>query len=248
MKSLLANLVLIGLALQLALAGGVVVRKLWRPFPIFTAYAIWNVLSTVLFYPIRRAMPGSQLDFYAYWICEAVSVVLGFGVVYELFQGLLKPYAALTRIAANASRWVLAGLVLLACVVAYLQPSGLRHFVASAVGLTEETARIVEVGLLAFLFAFSRVFGLHWRQNVFGIALGLGIFTSVELAGIALHTRLGAAAYQGFALARALAFNGSVLIWIGYILAPERVTSVAELPKRDQLEQWNQAMMELIRQ
>jgi RsiW-degrading membrane proteinase PrsW (M82 family) len=118
----------------------------------------------------------------------------------------------------------------------------------SAVLVTEETARILEVGLLVFLFVFSRAFGLHWRQSVFGIALGLGVFTSVELAGVALQTHIGPGAYQAFNLARALSFNVSLLIWMGYILAPERMTSTAELPQRAQLEQWNQAIMELIHQ
>jgi len=39
-----------------------------------------------------------------------------------------------------------------------------------------------------------------------------------------------------------------VLIWLGYILAQERITSTAEMPQRAQLEQWNQAIMELINQ
>ncbi len=118
----------------------------------------------------------------------------------------------------------------------------------AAVEIPEEAARVVEVGLLVFLFAFSRAFGLHWRQSIFGIALGLGAFTSVDLAAVAMHTHIGQAAYLALSLARVIAFNVSLLIWMGYILAPERITSTTELPQRAQLEQWNQAMMELIHQ
>ena len=52
--------------------------------------------------------------------------------------------------------------------------------------------------------------------------------------------------YAPFLFIRLLAFNASLLIWLGYLLVPERATSSAEIPKQDQLEQWNQAVMELI--
>ncbi|HKF24198.1 MAG TPA: hypothetical protein VKE93_21700 [Candidatus Angelobacter sp.] len=244
----MANLVLAGIALQLPLAASVLGKRLWRSFPIFATYSLSNLIVTLGLYALRRGVHVPLVNFYAYWICEGLSVLLGFGVVYELFRELFRPYDGLRRMAAAAFKWVLAGLVALACVVLYAQSSGEQNPLMSAVLVTEETARIVEVGLLVFLFAFSRAFGLHWRQNVFGIALGLGVFTSVELAGIALQTHIGPAAFQAFNLARALSFNASLLIWMVYILAPERITSTAELPQRAQLEQWNQAIMELIHQ
>jgi hypothetical protein len=138
--------------------------------------------------------------------------------------------------------------VLLAIVVAYAQSSGDRSPLAASVLLTEETARTVEVGLLMFLFLFSRAFGLHWRQHVFGIALGLGIFVATELAGVTTRAYFGPAVLRSFGLARGVAFDVSLLVWIGYLLVPERATSAAAVPDRVQLEQWNQAIMELIHQ
>jgi hypothetical protein len=247
MKVLMANLVLVGTILQFPLAAALIGKRLWRRFPVFAVYSLWNLVAAVVLYVVPRLGLSPYVHFYTYWAFEGVAVVLGFGVVYEVFRELLEPYAALRRIAAVAFRWVLAGLVSLAAVVAYARPSGMRPLMA-AVEIPEEAARVVEVGLLVFLFAFSRAFGLHWRQNIFGIALGLGVFTSVELAAVAMHTHIGQAAYQALNLARALSFNVSLLVWLGYILAPERVTSTAQLPQRAQLEQWNQAMMELIHQ
>jgi hypothetical protein len=247
MKTLLANLALAATVLQLPLAAAVIGKKLWRSFPVFTAYSLTNLVAAVVLYGTRRIGPSSYAYFYTYWAFEGIAVVLGFGVVYEVFRELLQPYAALRRIATVTFRWVLAGLIVLACIVAYARPSGLPPIMAG-IEISEEAARVVEVGLLVFLFGFSRAFGLHWRQNIFGIALGLGVFTSVELAAVTMHTLLGQAAYQAFNLARGLSFNASLLIWMGYIFAPERVTSTAQLPQRAQLEQWNQAMMELIQQ
>jgi hypothetical protein len=247
MKIFMANLVLMGTVLQFPLAAAVIGKRLWRNFPIFAAYSVTNLIAAVVLYGTRKIGPSSYLNFYTYWVFEGIGVVLGFGVVYEVFRELLEPYAALRRIAVITFQCVLAGLVVLACIVAYARPSGM-HPLLAAVEIPEEAARVVEVGLLVFLFGFARAFGLHWRQNIFGIALGLGVFTSVELGAVAMHTHMGQTAYQALNLARALSFNTSLLVWLGYILAPERVTSTAQLPQRAQLEQWNQAMMELIHQ
>ena len=248
MRPLLANLVIAGTLLQLPLAVAVIGKRLWRSLPIFAAYSLTNTLAVVVLYSMGKALPTPHAYSYAYYLFESIGVVLGFGVVYEVFSEILEPYAALKRIAGNTSRWVLGGLVVLCLVVLVAQPSGDKSPLASALLITQEAARIVEVGLLVFLFLFSRAFGLHWRQNIFGIALGLGIFIAIELAGLALRVTLGPAANQWFNLSRALAFNVSLLIWLGYILAPERITSTAVLPQRAQLEQWNQAIMELINQ
>jgi hypothetical protein len=160
----------------------------------------------------------------------------------------LATYPALQRVASTAFTAAIALLVGTSLAVAYLHsPVQGSRFVAGFVVL-EQATRIGEVGLLVFLFAFFRVFGLHWRQAAFGIALALGLFTTVELAGITMRAYFGNAAMPIFGIVRSLSFNASMLIWIGYLLVPEKATTRAELLKRAQLEQWNQAIMELINQ
>jgi hypothetical protein len=112
----------------------------------------------------------------------------------------------------------------------------------------EEAARVFEVGLIAFLFVFYSLFGLHWRQSVFGITLGLGIYTVVKLVALTVIPYVGPEGARAVNLAQMLGFNCSMLIWLGYMLAPERIITTAEMPQRAQLEQWNQAIMELINQ
>jgi hypothetical protein len=112
----------------------------------------------------------------------------------------------------------------------------------------EQAARIIEVGLLMCLFLMSSAFGLHWRNPVFGIALGLGLFVAIELIRVTVWGQTGREVHDALNVIRILGFNMSLLIWIGYLLAPERASSEVELPQRSQLEQWNQAVMELINQ
>ena len=124
------------------------------------------------------------------------------------------------------------------------------NMACEAVMVVEEATRIIEVGLLMFLFLFSTAFGLHWRQCVFGMALGLGIFATVELVGITVRNYWGASVDNPFSVVRAIAFNISLIVWAAYLLVPEKETSPAEAAAahHGQLEQWNQVLTEFIYQ
>jgi len=206
-------------------------------------YSLFCLLQSLLGYELQK-MP--QLYSYAYWTCEAFGFALGLAVIYEIFKMLLTSYPALHRLAKRTFECALVFLLVLACGVVYFQSAieGSK-FVAGFV-LLEQATRIAQVGLIVFLFSFSRAFGLGWRQHIFGIALGLGIFTTVELVSITMRAHIGILATPTFNVVRGLSFDISMLVWIGYILVPERATTSDEMPKRAQLEQWNQAVMELI--
>jgi hypothetical protein len=219
-------------------------KKAWRRLPVFTAYCICGCLETAVLYATRSHL---VLYFWVYWFFEALGLLLGFAVVYEVFRTLFLQHAALRKLACTVFVWAIAAFTLLGWVVVYIHSSQ-RGGVLTGIFIVEEATRVVEVGLLLLLFVFSTVFGLHWRQWTFGMALGLGIFAAVELAALAMRVQFGIAATPTFTIVRGLASNASLLIWLGYLLVPERVASVAELPERAQLEQWNRAIMELINQ
>jgi hypothetical protein len=61
-----------------------------------------------------------------------------------------------------------------------------------------------------------------------------------------MRVQFGVAITQTFNLLRLISFDGSLLIWLGYIALPERATGRTDVPQKAQLEQWNQAVMELI--
>jgi len=148
----------------------------------FAAYTFFNLLGAAATYMAAR---DGTAYFYTYWICEAMGIVLGLAVVREVFTNLFSPHRALRNLATMIFRVAVLGLVILACGAIYVQ-SGNSTGITNAVLLAAEATRIVEVGLIMFLFLSSGVFGLHWRQSVFGIALGLGMFTAVELVTVTL--------------------------------------------------------------
>ena len=168
-------------------------------------------------------------------------------IVYEVFNHLLSMHSALTRLARVVFRGAVILLLVLAGAVIYAHLPFKFADVRMALMAMEEAARVLEVGLLLFLFVFSGAFGLHWRQHEFGIALGLGIIATAKLATVTV-VQYASSAGGIINLVLLLALDLSFLIWSGYLFLPERVSSAAVVPDRKQLEQWNQAIMELIHQ
>ena len=239
---------LAALLLQGILAGIVLTKRMWRKLPFFLAYAASNFLLGLGLYLIYHSALRRFAYMKVYWVNEAAGLLLGLAVVYEIFRHLFTPYPALRRLASQIFLATVSFLLLLGCVVAYAQPLREPSHLWAAFMVVEQASRILEVGLLCFLFLFASVFGLHWRQNLFGIALGLGVFAAVELVAITMRVQFGIVANPLFNVVRTISFNASLIIWISYLLAPDLATNPSEMPKRAVLEQWNTAVMELIYQ
>jgi hypothetical protein len=240
--SLIHDLWIASIALQLILAATLLAKRAWRKYPMFSAYVFFALFETAATFP-RHRMGAAY--FYTFWICEAIGIVLGLAVVREIFTNIFAPHAALRRLATLIFRVAVVALIVLACGAIYEQSLSAKS-IARVVMVATDGTRIIELGLIMFLFLSSSAFGLHWRQNEFGIALGLGTCAAVELVNVTLITHLSSESGQVLSLVRSLSFNCSLLIWLGYLLAPpERPTNTVDVPKA-QLEQWNQAVMELI--
>jgi len=228
--------------LQVLLALVLLIKRTWVSYPIFSAYVFFSLFEASILYVLSQK---TMVYFFAFWICEAIGILLGLAVVREIFTNLFSPHPALRKLATLIFRGAVVALLVLAGGVIYAQSADGRG-IANAVLLAAEATRIIEVGLIMFLFLSSSAFGLHWRQNLFGIALGLGMVAAVELVTVSFVGHVSPSVAQALSLIRVSSFGMSLLIWTGYMLAPERIATSVDVPQRAQLEQWNQAVMELI--
>jgi hypothetical protein len=234
-----------GPVLQFILVGILLYRRSWLTFPLFTSYAMFNLAHTLVGSALRA---DPKIYFYVYWIGEAVSIILGFLVLYEVFRSIFTQHSALRKVATLIFAIAIVVLASLAIFILIHAGPRLTGNLGRSVVVLEEATRTIEVGLLIVLFLCAGAFGLHWRQSVFGIALGLGIFVSVELIAVTMRSQASPALHNAFSVIRGFAYMTSLIVWGTYMLLPERATDESELPQRGQLEQWNQAILELIHQ
>ena len=56
-----------------------------------------------------------------------------------------------------------------------------------------------------------------WRQPTFGIALGFGVFASIELILVTVVMSYSDTSPEMVSLVKSVAYNGVTLLWIGYL-------------------------------
>jgi hypothetical protein len=145
--------------LQLTVIAAMIWRKQNRTFPFFFTYLVVEVLVFSIIFPIRQW--GSYAAyFYAYWICEAVSIAVGFKVIHEIFLDIFRPYHTLKDLGSVMFKW--AGLVLLmaACVIAAASPASDQGPFVQAVLTLQRCVRVIQCGLILFLVVFSKYLGV----------------------------------------------------------------------------------------
>jgi hypothetical protein len=95
---------------------------------------------------------------------------------------------------------------------------------------------------------FSRFLGLSWRRAAFGIALGLGILTSVDIATYAVRAEFTSEPVAAFLnwLTKGT-YLVCVSIWIGYSLKPELESASPAIVPHDEVETWNKEFQHLLK-
>lgn len=166
--------------------GVLLYRRLWRAFPLFSAYIGWELIGDVGAKVVLHSFRSS----YATWYLSETIVdsILLFGVLVELGWSILRPLrASLSRralilvigliLAVGAAVWPFAALPGLAGATGEL-----RYLVQIG-----QTVSILQIVFFLALIASSQVLSIGWRDRELQIATGLGFFSVVSLATAALH-------------------------------------------------------------
>src|ERR1700677_4867998 len=163
-------------------------RRIYRGFPVFFAYVLYETAEFLLLFALR-SVPGvsAKVYLYAYSATLLLSIALRFGVIEEVSKQLFRESQFL-RVSAKRSLLCIQGLLLvMGVVLAVYAPSSNSFRLVAGIVVVSRGAAMVQCGLLLSLLLFSHFMGLSWRRPAFGIALGLGILTSVDLATSALR-------------------------------------------------------------
>ena len=177
---------------QISIAIFLIRSNRFREFPAFLLYNLFQVvLRSTLFVLDHDPAVSAYAYWEVYWAGEIVSVVLRFAVIYEIFSNVFCVYPGVWELSRLLFRWAAAVLVLTGVAVSAFSPGQETVPLFTAIHLLSRAVSLLETGLLIFLFAFSSYFGLCWRNLAYGVGLGLGIFSSVNLASEALRVWAG---------------------------------------------------------
>jgi hypothetical protein len=174
-----------------------------------------------------------------HWVASIISIALRFGILWEIFSKMFRNYPGFQRLNRTLFRSAIVVLLLLATVVAARAPQDGTYRIFSGVHVLDLSVSVMQSGLWLLLIGLCSYFRLPWRSFAYGIAFGLGIFSTVDLATEAMRVWTGSVAGYAFDFVSMATYHLCVLIWLVYLLAPEKSgRQLKELPKNN-LEEWN---------
>lgn len=228
-----------GPTIQAVVAILMVVKKYRSEYPAFFSYTVFQSVSTFALFAVWAGTDYS-VYYYAYWTQSALSVLMAFIVMHEIFADAFRPYEALRDLGGMLFRWSGLILLLLAILSSFISRQTDADIAYDALMTVERSVSMMQCGLVLFLMLFSRYLGLTRRHYLFGIALGFGIYASIDMTVATVRGHFGFTAVMALRALSSAGYFTAVLIWLGYTLvrAPER-RKVEIVP---QSEKWNQAL------
>jgi hypothetical protein len=206
---------LAGPLLQITLLIFIVRRNFYRVFPRFFSYILFQTLKSACLFVTYRYFPESYFD--AYWTGNAVSVIFTVAVMDEILHSLFKDYGGIQILGTTIFRWSCGLLLILAALSALSGGEGGGDRIVATVLAFDRSVRLMQVGLFLLLMFLCRFLKNCSRQQVFGIALGFGVFASTELILVSVVMRYGSAQGAIISLLKSTAYNAVTLVWIGYL-------------------------------
>src|SRR5271163_3343232 len=204
-----------GPLLQIALLICMLRLKFHTVFPRFFSYILFQTLKSACLFVVYRYFPESYFD--AYWTGNALSVIFTVAVMDEILRSLFREYGGIQILGTTIFRWSCGLLFLLAILGAWTGSETGGDRVVAAVFAFDRSVRLMQVGLFLLLMLLCRVFRNCSRQQVFGIALGFGVFASVELILVSFVMWNGRDHAATISLLKSSAYIAVTFIWIGYL-------------------------------
>lgn len=206
---------LAGPLLQITLLIFMVRHKFHTAFPRFFSYILFQTLKSACLFGAYRFFAQSYFE--AYWTGNAVSVIFAVVVMDEILRSLFKEYGGIQSLGTTIFRWSCGLLLLFAIIGALSSGEAGGDRIVATVFAFDRSMRLMQVGLFLLLMLLCRFLKNCWRQPVFGIALGFGVFASVELILLSVVMWFGNSHAATISLLKSAAYNAVTLVWIGYL-------------------------------
>jgi hypothetical protein len=168
-------------------------RRLYRAFPIFSIFVLWDAVSDPLLILVLSAHHGSFRHYYfqTYYSFSILEYALGLGVLLEIAANVIRP----------AKRSFPKGILFSLMGVMLLIGIGAFFFAAHANAVTindhrtfivlDTTVAILRLITFLLIAGFSQILGLNWKNHVLQLASGLAFYSlvmlTVKLAQSQLH-------------------------------------------------------------
>ena len=242
-------LVLLSLAVFMAMTH----RHVLRIFPSLAAFvgvlaAGTGIRVSILYYRSAIGIPKSiayKTLFVSEWATQILELCLLVLIIYGLFSEAMRPFPGLQRVGKILFRWVGAVSLLVALALSagpelFAKNLTLYDLYAEVAPRFQQGIGVLILCLLIFICFAIRPLGLTFRSHIFGVALGLGVFSTVELIEAAwLAVTRGVNLYSSVYAFEAAGCCAALLVWGTYFALPEPKRRMILLPTTSPFFLWN---------
>ena len=184
--------------------------RLFARYPYFFGYVLCVFCSSMLRVYVWTAFPQAYRLWY--WISEAIGVVAGFGVTWEIYAHVLAPYHGVNRMA-RSILGVLLGLVLSRAFVE-LWRDPLKSLGPTTAEL-EGNLRVVQALLLLAILGLIVQYAVPMGRNIRLMLMGYGFYIVCGAVTLSLHSRLGESSGNVLGLVNRLGYSVTLAAWVG---------------------------------
>src|SRR5690349_17480343 len=183
-------------------------RSLFYRYPVFYVYLLSVVLVELLRFFAFQWYPAiyGQL----YWDTQFLSVVIGCGVVFEIYRAGLKEFPGTARMARNVLFLVFAMVFAKALVTSTDATSWWAALTAMKL---ERDLRIVQAAALVALSVVFLVYAIPLSRNLKGMLIGYGIFLGTSVIQLTLMVQMGEVFRGPWDYLRSLVYFLVLAIW-----------------------------------
>ncbi len=205
----------VGIALEILLLVRALRTKLRVAYPIFYLYILFVLTQSFARLAVHR---WDTLYSYVYWGTEFIGVIIGCGIVYEIYRLGLASFPGTARMA----RILLTVLFVTALAKALVDASSDPRWWAEATTVDVERAmRTVQAAAILALAALFLVYNIPFGRNLKGILLGYGLFIG---ASVIWFTFLPPEGYQSrhfWAYLGQISYDLALCLWAVHLWSPQ---------------------------
>lgn len=228
-------------AVQVLILAAMIKRKLRSSFPIFFNFIAFGCSTMVLLLLLGSHLSNAQY-FFVFWSVVVVSMVLSFGVMYEVFVNILKPYPALLDFGKLIFRWAVLFLCLASFVTALVTSGSQASKICSAIQQFQLSVQLMQCGLLLLFLLFEKRLGFSWKNPAIAFAIGMGVFAALDLSTAYMKSHFPQWS-SSLELGDNILALATQVAWISCIWACQPRKELVDSPTRLVLQRWNEVLL-----
>jgi hypothetical protein len=199
---------LVGLLLETAILLRAALRRTWAQYPFFYSYIAASLVCSV---PVNVLyLTGSPSYWQWFWIAQFTTLLLGCGIVLELFGHVLGPYPGATKFARFV---VVMGFAAISCFAIIYSFLTLRWSPAGTEFQLERDLRTLQAIFLGAIVILISYYRIELGRSVRGLLRGYIVYVTASLVGSALRAFSGRS-FNVWMFVPPLAYDVCLAIWL----------------------------------